>query len=142
MNSANRLVLSLFTTLMTSDEIETTYASQFSPTTGAPAKPARLAFGALFIKQRLGLTDVETVEQIREKPCIQFFLGFAGYSNKTPFDPSMMVHFRKRFSEEDLTCSSHRSWQSKSCLRIQCENQYFREEWLCLPAQNQLEDLQ
>jgi hypothetical protein len=26
----------------------------------------RLAFGALFIKQRLGLTDEETVEQIRE----------------------------------------------------------------------------
>jgi hypothetical protein len=30
------------------------------------AKPVRLAFGALFIKQRLGLTDEETVEQIRE----------------------------------------------------------------------------
>jgi hypothetical protein len=28
----------------------------------------RLAFGALFIKQRLGLTDEETVEQIRENP--------------------------------------------------------------------------
>ncbi len=33
---------------------------------------------------------------------MQFFLGFAGYSSKAPFDPSMMVHFRKRFSEEDL----------------------------------------
>ena len=33
---------------------------------------------------------------------MQFFLGFAGYSSKTPFDQSMMVHFRKRFSEEDL----------------------------------------
>jgi hypothetical protein len=32
----------------------------------------------------------------------QFFLGFAGYSSKAPFDPSMMVHFRKRFSEKDL----------------------------------------
>ena len=57
---------------------------------------------ALFIKQRLGLTDEETVEQIRENIYMQFFLGFAGYSNKAPFDPSMMVHFRKRFSEEDL----------------------------------------
>jgi IS5 family transposase len=34
---------------------------------------------------------------------MQFFLGFAGYSNKAPFDPSMMVHFRKRFSEEELS---------------------------------------
>ena len=32
----------------------------------------------------------------------QFFLGFADYSSNAPFDPSMMVHFRKRFSEEDL----------------------------------------
>jgi hypothetical protein len=87
---------------MPSDEIEEAYAPQFSPTTGAPAKPARLAFGALFIKQRLGLSDEETVEQIRENAYMQFFLGFAGYSSKTPFDPSMMVHFRKRFTEEDL----------------------------------------
>ena len=33
---------------------------------------------------------------------MQFFLGFYGYSSKVPFDPSMMVHFRKRFSDEDL----------------------------------------
>lgn len=79
-----------------------TYASQFSPTTGAPAKSVRLAFGALFIKQRLGLTDEETIEQIRENAYMQFFLGFSGYSSKAPFDPSMMVHFRKRFSEDDL----------------------------------------
>jgi IS5 family transposase len=59
-------------------------------------------FGALFIKPRLGLSDEETVEQNRENAYMQFFLSFAGYSSKTPFDPSMMVHFRKRFSEEDL----------------------------------------
>ncbi|CAK6690194.1 IS5 family transposase [Synechococcus sp. CBW1107] len=40
--------------------------------------------------------------QIRENAYMQFFLGFDGYSSKAPFDPSMMVHFRKRFSEEDL----------------------------------------
>ena len=84
------------------EELEETYAPQFSPTTGAPAKPVRLAFGALFIKQRLGLSDEETVEQIRENAYMQFFLGFAGYSSKAPFDPSMMVHFRKRFSQEEL----------------------------------------
>jgi len=96
----NRWVL--FSSLMPWEELEATYAPQFSPTTGAPAKPVRLAFGALFIKQRLGLTDEETVEQIRENAYMQFFLGFAGYSSQAPFDPSMMVHFRKRFSEEDL----------------------------------------
>jgi hypothetical protein len=62
----NRQVL--FTTLMPSDKIEAVYATQFSPTTGAPPKPARLAFGSLFIKQRLGMTDEETVEEICENP--------------------------------------------------------------------------
>ena len=100
LDSGNRWVI--FSSLMPWEELEQTYAPQFSPTTGAPAKPVRLAFGALFIKQRLGLTDEETVEQIRENAYMQFFLGFAGYSSKAPFDPSMMVHFRKRFSEEDL----------------------------------------
>ena len=57
----------------------------------------------MFIKQRLGLSDEETVEQIRENAYMQFFLGFAGYSSKAPFDPSMMVHFRKRFSEIELS---------------------------------------
>lgn len=94
----NRWVL--FYSLMPWEELEETYAPQFNPTTGAPAKPVRLALGALFIKQRLGLTDEETVEQIRENAYMQFFLGFSGYSSKAQFDPSMMVNFRKRFSEE------------------------------------------
>lgn len=45
----------------------------------------------------LGLTDEETVHQVRENAFMQFILGFAGYSNKAPFYPAMMVHFRKRF---------------------------------------------
>jgi allophanate hydrolase subunit 1 len=60
----------------------------------------RLAFGALSIKQRLGLSGEEIVEQIRENAYMQLFLGFAGYSSMAPLDPSMKVHFRKRFSEE------------------------------------------
>jgi len=47
--------------------------------------------------------DEETVEQIRENAYMQFFHGFAGYSSKAKFDPSMMIHLRKRFSEEDVT---------------------------------------
>ena len=100
LDPGNRWVI--FSSLMPWEELEETYAPQFSPTTGAPAKPVRLAFGALFIKQRLGLTDEETVEQIRENAYMQYFLGFSCYSSKAPFDPFMMVHFRKRFSQEDL----------------------------------------
>ena len=74
-----------------------TICPTFTHTTGAPAKPVRLAFGAFFIKQRLSLTNEETVEQIRENAYKQFFLDFAGYSSKARFEISMMVHFRKRF---------------------------------------------
>jgi transposase, IS5 family len=85
LDSDNRWVL--FSRLMPWEELEETYAPQFNPTTCAPPKPVRLAFGALFIKQRLGLSDEETVEQIRENAYMQLFLGFAGYSRKSPFDP-------------------------------------------------------
>jgi hypothetical protein len=47
----NRWVL--FSTLMPWEELAETNATQFNPTTGAPAKPVRLAFGALFIKHGL-----------------------------------------------------------------------------------------
>ena len=70
----NRWVL--FSSLMPWAELEETYAPQFNATTGAPAKPVRLAFGALFIKQRLGLTDKKTVEQISEG--IEFLQRSAG----------------------------------------------------------------
>ncbi len=69
---------------------------------GAPAKESRVALGSLIIKERLGITDEETVEQIRENPYLQYFIGKEGYSDEMPFDPSMMVHFRKRFNFKDV----------------------------------------
>ncbi len=60
--------------------LEETHAPQFSPRTGTPSKFKHRAFGAFFIKQRLGLTDEEIIEQIRESPYMQFILGFAVYS--------------------------------------------------------------
>ncbi|QPN67087.1 transposase [Synechococcus sp. CBW1006] len=53
------------------DELEETYATQFSSTIGAPANSVRMAFGALYIKQKLGLTDEETVHQIRENAYVR-----------------------------------------------------------------------
>jgi IS5 family transposase len=38
----------LFASLMPWEELDETYSTQFSPTTGAPAKPMRLAFSALY----------------------------------------------------------------------------------------------
>jgi len=82
---------------------ESIYAGQFAQSgLGAPALPARVALGALIIKERLGVSDEEAVEQISENPYLQYFLGFQKFSDKPPFDPSMYVHFRKRFSLEQL----------------------------------------
>ena len=82
--------------------IEQEYRELFSEDEGCPAKAARVGFGALIIKERLGATDRETVEQIRENPYLQYFLGFPEYSNEVPFHHTMMTHFRQRFSKEIL----------------------------------------
>lgn len=82
------------------EKFETEYAELFSKGIGSPAKSFRMALGALIIKERLGTSDVKTVEQIRENPYLQFFLGLSEYSDKAPFEASMMVHFRKRLTLE------------------------------------------
>lgn len=77
-------------------EFEAEYAAIFTASIGAPAKTFRMALGALIIKEKLGTSDRETVEQIRENPYLQYFIGMSAYSNQAPFDPSMLVHFRER----------------------------------------------
>lgn len=64
LDPGNRWVL--LAELIPWQEMEDAYAPQFSVNVGTPAKPVRLAFGSLYIKQRLGLTDEETVLQILE----------------------------------------------------------------------------
>ena len=63
---------------------------------GLRAKSFRMALGALIIKEKLGISDRETLEQIRENPYLQYFIGQSNYSNELPFDPSLLVHFRQR----------------------------------------------
>ena len=49
-------------------EFESDYAENFQTEMGAPAKSFRMALGALIIKKKLGISDIKTVEQIRENP--------------------------------------------------------------------------
>lgn len=69
---------------------------------GAPIVLSRTALGALLVKERLGLTDRETVEAIQENPYLQFFIGLEEFTQEKPFDASLMVDFRKRFGEGGL----------------------------------------
>lgn len=81
-------------------EYEEEYASIFEEKIGAPAKSFRVALGSLLIQEILKISDRETVEQIKENPYLQYFVGLECYENKVVFDPSMLVHFRKRISKE------------------------------------------
>ena len=83
------------------ESIEELYALSLSGTgQGAPALSVRMALGAMIIKEKLKLSDEETVEQIRENPYLQYFLGLNQYEDKAVFHPTMFVHFRKRLPED------------------------------------------
>ena len=83
------------------EEFEDEYAQKFSTSgMGAPAKPFRMALGAELIKRKLDITDEEVVEQLRENPYLQYFIGMEGYRDEAPFDASMMTHFRERIPLE------------------------------------------
>lgn len=81
--------------------VERAYAEQFVDN-GHPAHSARIALGALIIKQRLRCSDEWTVRHASENPYLQFFLGMKAYSSKAPFGASTMVEFRKRFPPEAI----------------------------------------
>ena len=67
------------------------------------AKPLRLALGACIIQAEYGFSDEETALQIQETPYLQYFCGYPGYDDEhLPFDPSLMVYFRKRLTPEVL----------------------------------------
>ena len=80
------------------EEFEEEYAKNFSDNMGAPALSFRMALGSLIIKENNRITDRETVEQIKENPYLQYFIGLRAYSFEAPFDASMLVHFRQRIS--------------------------------------------
>lgn len=84
------------------DLAEEIYVADLCENSGQPIVPARTALGALLIKERMGLTDRETVEAIQENPYLQFFIGLEEFTQERPFDASLMVDFRKRFGEEGM----------------------------------------
>ena len=84
-------------------EIEKRYAALFTNRKGNVAKPLHLALGACIIQAEYGYSDEETALQIQENPYVQYFCGYPGYDDsRLPFDPSLMVYFRKRLAPEIL----------------------------------------
>ncbi len=92
--ASNRWII--MASLIPWDDFEEEYAKLFSAEKGAPAKPFRMALGTLIIKEKLGISDRETIQQIRENPYLQYFIGLNCYQQEPPLEASMLVHFRKR----------------------------------------------
>ena len=83
-------------------QFEEEYATTFSSGTGQPACSFRIALGSLLIKERYQFSDEETVAHIMMNPYLQYFIGLEAFTQKSPFDQSMMTRFRKRISTKTL----------------------------------------
>jgi hypothetical protein len=88
--------------LMPWDYIEEIYSRGFSADTGRTAITARIAFGSIYLKEQEKLTDEGSVRYIQENPYTQYFLGLKRFQPEPLFEPSMMVHFRKRFPAGEI----------------------------------------
>ena len=82
------------------DEFAKAYNQNMSSGKGRPAKPARLVIGAVIIKHKLCLSDEETIDQIRENPYLQYFVGLPTFQTEAPFAPSLFVDIRRRMGEQ------------------------------------------
>ena len=82
-------------------EVEEKYAKCFKNyRDGQQAYSVRVELGALIIQNRKNLSDRDTVEEIMENPYMQYFIGLDGFVDKKPFNPSLMVNFRKRLGPD------------------------------------------
>jgi hypothetical protein len=90
--------------IMPWDMIEDAYAKSFKTETldGRPPIPSRIAFGALYIKENENFPQERTLQHISENVYMQYFLGLTEFNPTPLFDSSMMTHFAKRFSKEDI----------------------------------------
>lgn len=83
------------------DELVRPYIKKMSVGKGAAAVNPRIVIGSLYIKHRLSLSDVETIQQIRENPYMQYFLGLNSYHSEPLFDSNLFVEIRKRMGIEE-----------------------------------------
>ena len=81
------------------DELSESYYKTLCSNLGRPAKDAGIVIGAVIIKHKLSVSDEETVEQIRENPYLQYFIGLKGFQAQAAFASSLLVEIRKRMGQ-------------------------------------------
>ncbi len=70
--------------------------------TGKPSMPIRLMVSCLLLKRLYNLGDETLAKEWVMNPYMQYFSGESYFRHKFPFDPSDLVHFRKRIGEEGI----------------------------------------
>lgn len=96
------------------DDLVSIYRKHFPvKETGRPDLNPRVVLGAIIIKHMCDLDDRETVEQISENIYMQYFLGYASFSDTAPFDASLFVEFRKRLGLDQINALNERILQVK-----------------------------
>jgi len=91
---------------------ESLYEAMFPSHTGNVARSARMVIGSFIIQMRMGLSDRDLVEQIRQNPYYQYFIGLDAFQHDAPFSPTALVEWRKRIGVEflikinDLLCDA------------------------------------
>ena len=75
---------------------EALYVAIFPSNTGNVAKPCRMVLGSLILQMRLGFTDRELVDQLRQNPYYQYFIGLLSFQHTAPFTRTLLVEWRKR----------------------------------------------
>ncbi len=98
-NPAHELVI--LSNLIDWNDLEKKLANNYSHT-GQPSKPIRLMAGVLILKQLYNYGDETIVEAWVQNPYYQYFCGEDIFKWKFPFDPSDLVHFRKRIGEQGM----------------------------------------
>ena len=95
---SNRWVI--MSSLVDWDAFAREYYKNFRSKEGRTPIDARVVLGAVIIKHYYCLSDIETIEMIKENPYLQYFIGYKQFSRTAAFDPSLFVSIRKRMGEE------------------------------------------
>jgi len=84
------------------DELSKVYFKKMSHKMGRKSISPRIILGTVIIKHMKSLSDEDTIEEIRENPYMQYFLGLREYTYDQIFTPSLFVTIRKRLGEREF----------------------------------------
>ena len=85
------------------EEYDKIYCSKLNnQSVGTGNKPSRMVIGALLVKHITRLSDVDTIQMIRENPYMQYLCGLSEFTDQPIFDPSLFVDLRERIGADEL----------------------------------------